>query len=103
MTGASIARRNALVGVCALSLLGPAAPSQVVTTYTYDALGRVTGVETVDSTETVDFTYNYDDANNRTSMAISGVVGPPSFSINNVSVSEGGSLTFTVTKTGIRL
>ncbi|WP_299327100.1 hypothetical protein [Parasphingopyxis sp.] len=39
-------------------------------TFTYDALGRVIEVESDRSTETVDFEFSYDAADNRTSAGV---------------------------------
>ena len=64
-------------------------------TYEYDALGRVTRV--IDTRVGFDQTYAYDAAGNRVSV-VSTV--PPSFSISDVTITEGGSAVFTVTKTG---
>jgi len=69
--------------------------------YTYDALGRLTQVARSGAVNNgVSESYSYDPANNRTNVTVSGVPAPPSFSINDVSVTEGGYLVFTVTKTG---
>lgn len=85
-----------------LSLVALAAPvfAQSSVTYTYDALGRL--VRSVSSgTSNADVSYALDPAGNRTNVTITGG-GPalPSFSIDSVSVSEGGTATLTVTKSG---
>jgi hypothetical protein len=84
----------------------PATASETIT-YSYDALGRL--VKVVHSGTVNNSTsscYSYDHADNRTNVMVStttGCVPPPpgiSFSVNDVSVTEGGNLVFTVTKTG---
>ena len=86
--------------VAAISMALPAAASETIT-YSYDALGRLIQVARSGSVNNgASASYSYDPANNRTNVAVSGVSGPPSFSINDVAVTEGGSLVFTVTKTG---
>jgi hypothetical protein len=52
-------------------------------------------------TSSADTSYTLDPAGNRTNVTVTGV-GPalPSFSINSVSVGEGGTATFAVTKSG---
>jgi large repetitive protein len=80
-----------------LSLAVPAFADSTVT-YTYDALGRLT--KSVSSgTSNADTNYTLDAAGNRTNVTVIGA--EPRFWIDNVSVSEGGTATFTVTKTGI--
>jgi hypothetical protein len=99
---------QSLIGaVIALAIgVGPAAADETIT-YSYDALGRLVKVAhsgTVNSSTSS--CYSYDHADNRTNVTVStttACVPPPpgvSFSINDVSVTEGGSLVFTVTKTG---
>lgn len=66
------------------------------TAYEYDALGRLIKVTNV-TTGAVQI-FNYDDASNRDTVALSLGV---SFSINDAVVTEGGTLTFTVTKAGV--
>ena len=85
----------------ALLLSVPAQAAETIT-YTYDARGRLKQVArsgTVNNGVTA--TYTIDKADNRTNVTVTdGGSGPPSFSINDVSVAEGGSLVFTVTKAG---
>ncbi|MCF6196799.1 MAG: hypothetical protein L3J50_08860 [Emcibacter sp.] len=66
-------------------------------TYEYDALGRLTKV-IYQGGSTVE--YSYDAAGNRTQYTVAASSSSPSFAINDVSIIEGGTLTFTVTKTG---
>ncbi|PHR54855.1 MAG: hypothetical protein COA47_14920, partial [Robiginitomaculum sp.] len=66
-------------------------------TYKYDDLSRLIEVM-YDSGRKV--TYTYDPAGNRTEYKVEFLSAPPSFAINDVSIIEGGTLTFTVTKTG---
>ena len=72
-------------------------PSYAQTTnYTYDALGRLVEVERVGTGKTR--TYVYDDAGNRQSVIQTSDFG--TFSVGDAIVTEGGVLSFTVTKTG---
>ncbi|QZP09151.1 Calx-beta domain-containing protein [Caenibius sp. WL] len=90
-------RRASLAFFLASTVLaGPAYAGTV--TYTYDALGRL--VRSVSNgTSTADSTYTLDPAGNRTNVTVTG--SPiPSFSIDSVSVTEGGTATLTVTKSG---
>lgn len=58
--------RRILLGCSGLVLLAfPAAASETAT-YTYDALGRLKTVTSVQTGQTVSRTYSYDGANNRT-------------------------------------
>lgn len=66
------------------------------TKYEYDALGRLVEVERVGAAKTK--TYSYGDAGNRTSVSQATDAGD--FSINDVSITEGGILSFTVSKAG---
>lgn len=68
--------------------------AQSTETYEYDALGRLKRVER--SGNGNDGQYIYDAAGNRVKV-LHGV----SFSVDDVSVSEGGNLVFTITKTGM--
>lgn len=101
-------------GNLALALLGVALTSEQALasetqTYVYDELGRLVSVThsgTINST--LKTTYCYDPASNRTqykSDATGGTVacstsGPANLAIGNASVTEGGSLVFTVTRSG---
>jgi YD repeat-containing protein len=84
-------------------LLGTAAQAGETISYSYDELGRLT---TVARTGTVNAgttgCYTYDKASNRSNVTVltASDCAKPSFSINDVSVSEGGNLTFTVSKSG---
>ena len=93
-----------------VSLAGACLASETIT-YQYDALGRLIKVARTGTVNAgANACYTYDPANNRTNVTTSpsadctpgggGGGGPPSFSINDVSATEGGSLVFTVTKTG---
>jgi len=92
----------ALLALMAL-LVGVPSFAQETTTYTYDALGRLIASSisggTANGTQTGT---TFDPAGNRTTYTVSGVpVTPPSFTIGNAAaVTEGGTLTFTVTRTG---
>jgi YD repeat-containing protein len=64
-----------VVGVAGLLVAWPGAASETVT-YTYDAKGRLVAVShsgTVNNN--VQATYNYDDADNRTNVAVTGAAG----------------------------
>lgn len=66
--------------------------------YTYDELGRLIVVDH-DQAATQDFTY--DDVGNITEVEVTaGGAGGVGFSVDDVSVTEGGNLVFTVTKSG---
>ena len=97
-------RRWLILVFVVLTTILIAAPSiaQETVTYTYDALGRLIassisgGPNNGTQTGTT-----FDPASNRTNYAVTGAPLPPSFAIANASaVTEGGNLTFTVTKTG---
>jgi len=86
-------RSLVLISVASTFVVSTALADQV--TYTYDPLGRLDTVTYSDGT-VVD--YDYDANGNRTVLDVNVIA--PAFSINDVSVSEGGLLSFTVTKTG---
>jgi YD repeat-containing protein len=75
-----------------MALLALAGPAGAVT-YTYDQLGRVTSAD-YGGGKTV--TYVYDPAGNRTASTAG--IPYPAFSISGGSATEGGAVTFTVTK-----
>ena len=83
-------------------LLGVPSSAQETTTYTYDSLGRLIassisgGPNNGTQTGTT-----FDPADNRAAYTVSIAPTPPSFAIGNApAVTEGGTLTFTVTRTG---
>lgn len=84
------------------SALAPAAMASETITYSYDARGRLVNVlHTGAVNSNLATSYSYDHADNRVQQATASVPPPPSFSIANASaVTEGGTLVFTVTKTG---
>lgn len=83
-------------------LLAASAQAGETIAYTYDALGRLVQVARSGTINNgVNASYTYDKADNRTNVTVStGGASPPSFSVNDVSATEGGNLVFTVTKTG---
>src|SRR5687768_11906034 len=86
-----------------LALLFPTAVSASETiTYTYDARGRLIQVARTGTVNNgVTTSYTIDKADNRTNVSASiGAPNPPSFSVNDVTATEGSDLSFTVTKTG---
>jgi YD repeat-containing protein len=89
--------------VCALFAAVPAAAQETIT-YTYDSRGRLTGVSHSGGTVNgATASYNYDNADNRTSVAITagGPCSGVSFTIaSNGAVTEGVPSGFTVTRTG---
>ncbi len=88
---------GALIASCILAFV-PVTAAETIT-YTYDALGRLIEVSSSgDVNDGVVASHAYDDAGNRTVLTVTGT--EPSFSIQNVSVTEGGDLIFTVTRAG---
>ena len=85
----------------ALFLSVPASAAETIT-YAYDARGRLVKVSRSGSTNNgVSACYSYDPADNRSNVTVAmPSASAPSFAINDVSVTEGGSLKFTVTKCG---
>lgn len=77
----------------AVSSIHSAASAQ--TTYEYDSLGRLTEVTYNDGSNIV---YNRDNLDNRTSVVTSEPA--PSFSVDDITVTEGSPAVFTITKTG---
>ena len=90
-----------LSSAAGLLFLHGAVLASETTTYSYDPLGRLVGVSTPWRTpQWVAVTTDYDPAGNRDELFGRRRNNVPGFSINNVSSIEGGSLTFTVTKSG---
>ncbi len=101
---ALLARRAAVL--IAIACVGVAATAGENLTYSYDALGRLIKVSragTVNSNTSE--CYAYDPASNRSNVTVSttsdcAAAPVPSFSISNASATEGGTVTFTVTRSG---
>lgn len=97
--------RIALVfkAILSIAVVATQARAAETTTYTYDALGRLTGTSIAGSVNSGVATDSaYDPAGNRDNYNVSGVpTGLAILSINNVAVTEGGGLSFTVTRSGV--
>lgn len=89
------------VAACTL-LCATALQASETINYTYDARGRlVQAARSGTVNNGVTAAYGYDKADNRTSVVVTGAGPPlPAFSISDASVSEGGTLSFNVTKSG---
>jgi hypothetical protein len=89
----------------ALAIAGspnPAAANETMT-YSYDALGRLIKVARAGTVNNnASECYAYDPASNRSNVTVSSTAScnAPSFSINDASGTEGGAVTFTVTRSG---
>lgn len=86
---------------CLAAIAVPAMPSETLS-YTYDARGRLVKVVrsgTINNGVTAD--YSYDNADNRSNVSVT-TGGPPlpAFSVNDVAVAEGGTIAFSVSKSG---
>ncbi len=95
--------RSARLGIGVILLCGivsPASASETIA-YNYDALGRVTSVSRSGAVNNGTFEgYSYDSAGNRSNVTVGTSASAPAFSIADTSVTEGGVLTFTVTRWG---
>ena len=87
---------TAIGGVATGFISAVSAQTMEVTQYEYDALGRLITVERAAAGKTA--AYSFDGAGNRQTVTQTSVP-PAAFSINDVSVTEGGALNFTVSKT----
>ncbi|OJW61547.1 MAG: hypothetical protein BGO57_12650 [Sphingomonadales bacterium 63-6] len=87
--------------ICGLAWSAGAFASETIT-YTYDALGRLTKVESAGDVNNGQVTStSYDAAGNRTNQQVTGAgPGPARLAIDSVSATEGDNLVFTVTRTG---
>jgi hypothetical protein len=86
----------------AMSAAAFAVPAET-TTYSYDALGRLTNVAHAGTVNNnVNAAYTLDPAGNRSNVTVTTTAPPaaPSFAIGSASATEGSPVTFTVTKTG---
>lgn len=90
-------RKN--VSILALAIgVSSAGYAAETTTYTYDALGRLTASSRSGGANSgVNASTTYDSAGNRTNYTVNGIVPPPTISIADASATEGGVLTFSVT------
>ena len=91
-----------IAAVTLMVALPPAHANETVN-YTYDALGRVVQVARSGTVNNgVNATYAYDAAGNRSNVTLTGATAAAaaSFAIGDASATEGGALTFTVTKAG---
>jgi YD repeat-containing protein len=94
---------RAFVIFAPLLLIGSAAHAAETITYTYDARGRLKEVAHSGTVNNgITSCYSYDRADNRTNLTVGTgpCPTPPGFAIGDASVTEGGTLVFTVTKTG---
>lgn len=100
--------RAATLAGTALLAMTPAIAQETIS-YTYDGRGRLLKTEHSGTANNgVSSCYAYDAADNRTASAVatsaacvaSGGGSAPSFAINNASATEGGTVTFTVTRSG---
>ncbi|HLL29437.1 MAG TPA: Calx-beta domain-containing protein [Allosphingosinicella sp.] len=86
-----------------LCALATAARGNETTTYSYDELGRLVATSKTGTVNAGQGTsILYDAAGNRMNYSMAGgaAPAPPAFSVSDASVTEGGILVFTVTKTG---
>lgn len=97
--------RSVKAGVALLALLGtaPTIASETIA-YSYDVFGRLVAVDRSGTiNNNVQSAYSYDKADNRQNVTVDDGMpsSPPSFAIANAAaITEGGTLVFTVTKTG---
>lgn len=92
----------ALVAVFA-AWVSPAFSNETIT-YSYDALGRLVATTTSGTVNnSLNTSTTFDPAGNRANYTVSGVVIPTAatLSIGSATVTEGGALVFTVTRSGI--
>lgn len=87
--------------IAATGIEGHAAQANEIISYSYDALGRLTNrTSSGTANNGLSVTTAFDAAGNRTSYSVI-AAGPPAFSIANAAtVTEGGPLSFVVTKLG---
>ena len=89
---------RARLGALILLALAGRADAGETTTYTYDALGRLTGITSTGSDDSNQSVISYDPAGNRTSYTVTTTTA--GIAIGNASAAEGGNLVFTVTRSG---
>lgn len=94
------AMRMAFAGLL-LALLSQATHASETITYTYDALGRlIATAHSGGEYEGLQTSVSYDPAGNRSNYTVTNVPAAPTLSISNATTTEGGTLVFTVTKSG---
>jgi hypothetical protein len=92
-----------VTALAAAALFAPAATANETVTYGYDALGRLVKVNRAGTVNNnASECYAYDPASNRSNVTVSTTsdCNAPSFSINDASATEGGIVTFTVSRAG---
>ena len=92
-------RQGSLI-CAALLCFTPASASETIS-YTYDTSGHLVQVSRTNGVNNgIKSCFAFDSADNRTMSAVATAGCPIGFSIDSVSATEGGSLVFTVTKSG---
>lgn len=88
------------IGVALIASASISAAEETIN-FSYDARGRLVQVARSGTVnDGIQASYGYDNADNRSNVTVVGGSILPSFAISDVSVTEGGSLVFTITKTG---
>jgi large repetitive protein len=89
--------------IASISLLAVATPAitSETMTFAYDARGRLVTVARSGTVNNgLSASYSYDKADNRTNVTVNGSATLPGFAVSDVTVTEGGTAVFTVTKSG---
>lgn len=83
------------------SLLSTKSTASDTTTYSYDPLGRLVQVSNSGSVNNgLSSSYSYDPAGNRSNVTVTGTSGVPIFNVSDASGGEGGTIQFTISKSG---